>query len=246
MATYTANIGLTEPDVNSTGWGPVLNANFVQIDAILAVGGLGVQTTEVPSTTLNVKVAPGFFVNNQGVVTSYAGTSSLALTTASNNYIYLTNSGTLTVSTSAFPTAPVVYVPIAQVAAGATTITAITDSRSFQVAVNAFLPVDGGTVTDGAVYSTGITTGMTIGSSISQLLNIDATVVLTDGVAFSVGTTAGYKIGVTTSQRIGFYGKTPIAQSVMTSQFATSTWTTVEQNMLNTTWALLRNIGLGS
>ena len=50
------------------------------------------------------------------------------MTTAATNYVYLTDSGTLTVNTSGWP-ASTNIVRLAVVVAGATTITSVTDAR---------------------------------------------------------------------------------------------------------------------
>lgn len=67
-----------------------------------------------------------------------------------------------------------------------------------------------------------------------------------DGANLVFGTGAGTKIGTSTSQKIGFYGKTPISQQANTAGnvSAGSTYTSVEQAMLNDSYSVLRNLGL--
>ena len=129
MATqYTTNARIPYPAVGDGSYASLLQALYTYIDGLTAVGDFAVSTTENPSTTLNVKVAAGKFRNATGTVVSYAGTTSQAMTNTATNYIYLTNTGTLTISTSAFPTATDI-VTLATVTASGGVITGITDSR---------------------------------------------------------------------------------------------------------------------
>src|SRR4051812_12253481 len=123
--TYTANKKLGQPATADRSWDGPLNANAALLDAD-ALGGLCVTLHEVPSTTLNVAVSAGSFRSASGVVVAYVGTASVAMTTATTNYVYLTDAGILTVSTSAFPAGNIV--PLAAVVAGATTISSIADA----------------------------------------------------------------------------------------------------------------------
>ena len=124
--TFTANKKLGQPATADRGWDGPLNTNASLLDTD-ALGGLCVTLHEVPSTTLNVAVSAGSFRNAAGQIVTYAGSASTAMTTASTNYIYLTDSGTLTVNTTGFPAGNIVR--LATVVAGATTITSITDAR---------------------------------------------------------------------------------------------------------------------
>ncbi len=81
--TYTTNTKLSIPGTGDTGWAVPADANFVQLDAISAIGGLAVTTTEVPSTTLNVKVAAGRFLHivaSGNLTGSVAGNAVAAIT----------------------------------------------------------------------------------------------------------------------------------------------------------------------
>lgn len=128
MATsYTTNAALQKPALNDRNWHTPINANADQLDATAPIGGLAVTRTEHPSATLNVKVAAGRYQRVTGVVGTYAGTASQAMTPSATNYAYLTDAGTLTVSTSGFPSAS--HVPLAIVTTDATTVTGITDQR---------------------------------------------------------------------------------------------------------------------
>jgi hypothetical protein len=160
--TYTSNSKLAKPALGDTGWSTPLNANADTLDGLAPIGGLCVTLTEVPSASLNVKVAAGKVVIQDGSVVSYAGTSSQAITLSSTKVLYLdgtTGPWNLTVGTSYPSTA---HVRLATVVAGASTITSITDDRQcFNVA---------GTVLDGTVLTLGTSTGLKIGGATAQKL----------------------------------------------------------------------------
>lgn len=173
MATsYTTNTHLGKPAVADRNWNTPLNANFDALDVLAPLGALAVVTAEVPSTTLNVRVSAGKYQKADGTVGTYAGTSSQAMTTAATNYLYLTDVGTLTVNTTGYPTTA--HVRLATVVAGATTITSITDDRVTCMVMGTdaqpYLPLAGGTLTDGANVAVGTTTGTKIGTATTQKL----------------------------------------------------------------------------
>jgi hypothetical protein len=276
--TYTSNAQLGQPAVGDTGWSAPLNANCTTLDGLTPVGGLCVTLTEVPSASLNVKVAAGNYVKQDGAVGTYAGTSSQAVTASTTKVLYLdlTSSGALTVAASYPSTA---HVRLATVVAGTSTITSITDNRQvFDVC---------GSILDGVNWTFGTSTGTQIGTGATQkigfygataivqpssttdlrtaLINLGlyatggasplnlnggaltvGSATVADGGNIAVGTSTGTEIGTSTSQKLGFYGKTPVIQQTMGSSTASSSWTSVEQGMLNTVWALLRTMGLGS
>lgn len=128
-STPTTRIRLNKPAYLDAAWNTTWDANADALDALAPVGGLFVAPAESPSASLNIRVAAGSFRNASGTMVDYAGTSSFACTTAATNSIYLTNSGTLTKSTSGYPAATDI-VRLATVVAGATTITSITDDRA--------------------------------------------------------------------------------------------------------------------
>lgn len=158
--TYTPNAQLGQPASGDRTWNNPLNANATQLDGLNPIGDLCVTTNEVPSATLNVKVAAGVYLKQDGTVGSYGGVSSTAMTASSTNYLYLdlTSSGALTVNTTGFPTTA--HIPLATVVAGGTTITSIADSRV------AFAPV--GTWADGINITVGTSTGTQIGTASTQ------------------------------------------------------------------------------
>jgi hypothetical protein len=160
--TYTPNAKLAQPALGDTGWSTPLNNNCTALDGLAALGGLAVTLHEIPSISLNVAVAAGNYVQQDGTIATYAGSSSQAVTTATTNYVYLDlpSSGALTVNTSGFPTTA--HVRLAKVVAGATTITSISDQR---VAYSVL-----GSIVDGTAIHVGTTSGLQIATAISQKL----------------------------------------------------------------------------
>lgn len=169
---YTTNVRLRMPANNDRNWDTPVNDNTTRLDGFVAVGALGVTAKETPSSTLNVTVAAGRFQKSDGTEVSYAGTASQAMTASQTNYVYLTDAGTLTVNTSGFPAT--VHLPLAVVVTGGSTVTSITDRRPVYRTVGSdsqpYLPLAGGTMTDGANIAVGTTTGTKIGTSTSQKL----------------------------------------------------------------------------
>ncbi len=201
--TYTSNTKLAKPALGDTGWSTPLNLNCDTLDGFAPLGGLCVTLAETPSASLNVKVAAGNVVAQDGSIVTYGGATSQAVTASSTRYLYLDGptSWALSVGTT-FPTTP--HVRLATVSTGASAISSITDSRqAFNVA---------GSFKDGTAWSVGLTNGLTIGTAVSQ--------------------------------KLGFYGATAIAQSTGGSNVASSSWTTVSQDMLNKAYSTMRNLGL--
>jgi hypothetical protein len=171
---YTAGIGLAEPANNDLLWGATLNANLTLLDAQAALGALAVQALEHPSTSLNIKVSAGVFRKSDGTLATYAGTASFAVTTAATNYLYLSDSGTLTASTTAFPTTGNV-VRLATVVAGATTITSVADARVPWIALGGHVHWGVGTPTIAAGTGAGTTPTVTVaGSDQGGLITVTA------------------------------------------------------------------------
>lgn len=161
--TYSSNIKLAKPGLGDTGWSTPLNLNCDTLDALAPVGGLAVSTTEFPSASLNVRVASGNIVAQDGSVVSYGGTTSQAITSSVTRYLYLDGptSWALSVGTT-FPTTP--HVRLASVSTGTTTVSGVVDARqAFNVA---------GSIKDGTVWSVGLTAGLQIASSASQKLGV--------------------------------------------------------------------------
>jgi hypothetical protein len=159
---YTPNVQLAMPATGDRTWNVPVNGNALVLDALTPVGALAVVTTEVPSATLNVRVAAGNYLKQNGAIGTYAGLVSLAMTASATNYLYLdlTNSGVLVVNTSGFPTTA--HIRLATVQAGASTVTGITDAR---VAFNVV-----GSFADGVNLTVGTSTGTQIGTAANQKL----------------------------------------------------------------------------
>lgn len=202
---YTTNAKLAMPGLGDPSWSTPINGNAAALDALNPVGDLCVTTKEVPSTTLNVAVAGGVVLAQDGSTVTYAGTSSQAIAASSTKSVFLdgTSSWALTVAAS-FPTTP--HVKLAVVVTGSATITSVTDSR--------------------------------------QCFNVAGS--WADGVNITLGTTSGSAIGTASTQKLGLWGATPVVRPTMGSATAGATWTSVEQNMVQVMWNLLRTIGAGS
>jgi len=190
--TYEPNTKLGKPAIGDVNWGSITwNGNADILEALAPIASLNVSPTEIPSASLNVRIAPGTYLKPDGTLGTYAGATSSVMTASNTNYVYLDNSYALAVSTTSFPAAAF-YVPLATVTAGVSTITGISDGRVLNgvVGVNSvpYLPLAGGTLADGA--------------------NV------------IVGSTTGTKIGTATTQKLGFYNVTPIIQPAGAGQAA--------------------------
>lgn len=189
---YTTNTNLQKPALADTAWNVPLNADLDQIDAVSAVGSLAVALTEVPSATLNVKVSAGSYYRSNGVLNTYAGVASVAMTASSTNYVFLTDAGVLTVNTTGFSTL-LNTVLLAKVVTGLTTITSLADQRT-------------------GVESNGIT---------NYLLLAGGTFTDSGGViTVETGATNGVKFGGAVTSKIGFWGAAPIVQPLGAAQAA--------------------------
>jgi hypothetical protein len=159
--TYTPNAKLAVIGEGDLGWDAPLNGNTNAIDALAPVGSLAVTLKELPSASLNVSVAAGSYIAQDGTVATYAGVSSVAIPASTTKYLYLdlTAAGVLTIGAS-WPTTP--HVRLASVAAGATTIATITDARLAFVVC--------GSRADGANMVLGTATGTKFGTAPAQKL----------------------------------------------------------------------------
>ena len=159
--TYTSNVKLAMPAIGDTGWSVPVNGNCTTLDGLAPVGRLAVTTTEIPSASLNVAVAAGSYIKQDGTIGTFAGSASQSMTANSTQVLYLdlTNSGALTIAAS-YPTTP--HVRLATVAAAASTITGLTDNRQcFDVV---------GSWADGVNITLGTVTGTQLGTASNQKL----------------------------------------------------------------------------
>ncbi len=158
---YTPNIGLAMPASSDRTWNVPVNGNCAALDALAPVGSLAVIPTEFPSASLNVHVAAGQFVKQDGTVGTFAGATSQSLMSSGTWYLYLdgTNSWAVTVAAT-YPTTP--HVRLATVVTGSSTITSITDNRQcFMVC---------GSIADGVNLTLGTATGTQIATAATQKL----------------------------------------------------------------------------
>lgn len=124
--TYTANALIRKPATADRNWDVAMNANFDQLDGVAAIGRLAVTTTEIPSTTLNIRVTSGNFVKSDGTVATYAGSAAYAVPPSTSLCFWLTDAGVLTAST-AFPATA--HVRLAQVSTGISSVQSVSDER---------------------------------------------------------------------------------------------------------------------
>ncbi len=160
--TYTPNVKLAMPGPGDPNWNVAVNGNCTSIDGQAPVGGLAVSVKEVPSASLNVAIAGGNYLKQDGTIATFAGVSSRAMGASTTNYVYLdvTNSGTLVVNTTGFPITA--HVRLAVVGTGAGTVTSIVDSRvAFEVV---------GSILDGTQWTVGTSSGLQIGTASTQKL----------------------------------------------------------------------------
>jgi hypothetical protein len=159
--TYTPNVALAQPATGDRNWNVPVNGNCTILDNLAPVGSLAVTTTETPSASLNLHVAAGQFVKQDGTIQTFAGTTSQAIAANATRVLYLdgTNSWTMTVNT-AYPASP--HVRLATVVTGSSTVTSVTDNRQcFDVC---------GSMADGVDLTLGTTTGTKIGTATNQKL----------------------------------------------------------------------------
>jgi hypothetical protein len=276
--TYTPNVALAMPASGDRTWNVPVNANCATLDRLAPVGNLCVTTTETPSASLNVRVAPGSFLKQDGTIGTYGGAVSQAVTSMATRVLYLDGLASWNLNmAAAYPSTP--HVRLATVATGTSTITSITDNRQcFMVC---------GSIADGVNWSFGYSSGTQIGTATTQklafygaapivqpsgttdlraaLINLGlyasggasplnlnggtltaGSATIADAGNIAVGTTTGTQIGTAPTQRLGFFGATPVVQQTMGAAAASGSWTSVEQNMLQTLWNVLRALGFGS
>jgi hypothetical protein len=122
---YTINVGLGYWQLDDTNWHIPYQASMQLVDALTPVGALAVRAREIPSTSLFVAISAGHFRNAAGAYVAYGGTT-VAVAASTTSYLWLTDAGVYTTGT-AWPSTG--HVRLAIVAAGATTLSSITDAR---------------------------------------------------------------------------------------------------------------------
>lgn len=169
---YTNNAKLGKPSVADRNWNVPLNANADALDGLSPIGGLCVTTAEIPSTTLNVQIAPGRFQKRDGTVGGFAGSSLTTLPQNQTCSLYLDDAGALVASTTGYPATA--HVRLATVATGPSTVVSLADDRVVCAVAGTdarpYLPLAGGALSDGANVSLGSAAGTKIGTAATQKL----------------------------------------------------------------------------
>ena len=99
------------------------------------IAGLLVTTHETPSTTLKIALAVGYVADSSdATLTQISAVTSYTLSASATNYVYLDASNALASSTSGWPGSGH-YTKLAKVVTGSSTVSTITDQRSFVVGV---------------------------------------------------------------------------------------------------------------
>ena len=107
--TYTPNLQLAMPAPGDRTWNVPVNGNAQVFDALAPVSAFAVVTAEVPSATLNVRVAAGNYLAQDGTIGTYRrGSTSQTMTASATNYLYLDldNSAFWWPTRAAFPRRP--------------------------------------------------------------------------------------------------------------------------------------------
>lgn len=235
--TYTTNARLQKPATADRNWDVVLNSNTDALDASSPIGGLATTTAETPSTTLNVRVAPGTFIAPDGTLGGFAGLGAIAVPASTTTYLWLNAAGTI-IQGLAFPSTA--HVRLAQIISGTNSIAQVIDQRvcySAQGSGLGFVLKTGDTIT-GPLIVANPTTGASLATmnplaasigffGVSPNTQAPALIPLTDSTA---GTASN------TIQNVG----TTFAQGVLNNNFASLT------AQINALTAALKRHGLMS
>ena len=124
--TFTTNALLQKPATADRYWDLPLNANADFLDGLAAIGRLIATPTEMPSTSLNVRMTSGTYLKGDGTIGVFPGVSTYALPASSTSALWLTNAGVLS-SSASFPSTS--HVRIATVITGSSSIVSIGDER---------------------------------------------------------------------------------------------------------------------
>lgn len=181
--TKTTRLQLSKADVGTLDWATFLDANTDRLDACLALGDLACTLAETPSASLNVVVAAGSWLNQDGSVGTLASPATVAIP-ASTATRYLWAVGSSVVQGSAWPGTTATR--IAVVTSGSSTITAIVDARLGQFASGAAT----------SIYTAG--TGLTLtGSDFSISASYVGQTSITTLGTVTTGTWSGTTIAAT-------------------------------------------------
>src|SRR5206468_12855964 len=95
MMSYTTNALLIKPATAQRNWDVAVNANADSLDGMSTIGQLLVTPTEIPSSTLDVRITAGSYSKGDGTVGSFPGIASFALPAGSTTFLWLSDSGQL-------------------------------------------------------------------------------------------------------------------------------------------------------
>ncbi len=126
--TTALNIGTQVPPQGTTVICSSVGGRWVFRYDSRAIPDIAVSAKEDPSTTLNIKVCPGHYINASGCIGLYVGTASEAIPASSTRKVYLDGGASyaLTIAAS-YPGSG--YVPLATVTTDGTKILSVVDNR---------------------------------------------------------------------------------------------------------------------
>jgi hypothetical protein len=124
--TFTPNLGLGIPGVGDAGasYASVISTDLTQLDSS-CLGAFGVASIG----GLNVSINGGTMIASTGAKVAVASVPSQAMTANQTNYVYVSDAGAFTVSTSGFPASGTFHVPLATVVCGGSAVSSIADAR---------------------------------------------------------------------------------------------------------------------
>lgn len=207
--TYSGNLRLGKPAVADRNWNTAIEADLDALDVLSPIATGNVTIAEVPSASLNVRIAGGSYLKADGTVGTLSTVSAQPVTASTTTYVFLDSSYAVAVNTTGWPSTA--HIRLATVLAGTTTITSIADARVILEPLLApCLPLSGGTLADAANVAVGTTTGTKIATAASQKLGFygatpvvqpsgSAQAALTDSTTGTAGTTLA-NVGTSFSQ----------------------------------------------
>lgn len=169
--TQTTNVGLLKPSNNYPDWDTPILADLDRLDALAAIGGLGIRPAALPSDSLDIRVGAGSYLRLDGSVGTLATPATLTLAPSAASSVYLDASGAEASTTGGYPSGPIVRLGTVTTDAGS--VTAVVDDRVVASQSGAtgsvYLALAGGTMGAGSAIATaGV--GLTIAATSTQKL----------------------------------------------------------------------------
>jgi hypothetical protein len=127
MTTFSPDLKLGTPDLGDEGYADVLDANRAILESLAPLAALNVSPFEMPSGSLQVRVAPGRWRKSDGSTGSFAGAAALVLPASAVTAVWLAPDGTVA-SGLAYPAGA--HVKLATVTTSATAVIGIADDRT--------------------------------------------------------------------------------------------------------------------